>query len=152
MTPEEISSFLISTRDAAQLAAHIWPEYAACEAALESAWGTSQLTLEAFNLFGRKQSTKFPLYSTLDLPTHEWINSEMIEVMAHWVKYPDLQSCFQDRMATLRRLSPVYPEYAAALAAPDGETFIVEVSKKWSSDPSRGTKVLAIYSAHKGAF
>lgn len=152
MTPDQIASFLTSTRDAAKQAGHIWPEYAACEAALESAWGKSELAIKGNNLFGRKQSTASPVYATIDLPTHEWQNGELVPVVAHWVKYPDLATCFQDRMTTLRRLAPVYPEYAAAMGAPDGETFVTEVSKRWSTDPDRGKKVLSIYNAHKGVF
>lgn len=152
MTVAEMEIWLRATRDAAQSAQHIWPDYAACEAALESAWGTSGLALKGLNLFGRKQSLVHPIYDTLDLPTHEFVNGEMVPTMAHWVKYPDLQSCFQDRMATLRRLAPVFQEYADALGAPDGETFVMDVSRKWSTDPNRGAKVIAIYTAHKGVF
>lgn len=152
MTPEQMASFLRRACDAADLAGHIWPQYAACEAALESAWGTSQLYLKGNNIFGEKQSLSSPRFGTLDLPTHEWLRGEMIQVMAHWISYPDLAASFSDRMETLRRLAPVFPEYASALGAPDGETFILDVSKKWSTDPQRGQKVLAIHFAHKGVF
>lgn len=159
MTPQEIQDFLRSTCQAAKTAGHIWPEFAACEAALESAWGKSELAIKAFNLFGRKQSMTFPVFSTIDLPTHEWQHGELVPTTAHWVKYPDYATCFQDRMALLRRLAPVtkdgqllYPGYAAALGAPDGETFVLEVSKNWSTDPLRGQKVMSIYKAHQGQF
>lgn len=152
MTPDQLSQFLTSTRDAAKTAGHVWPEYAACEAALESAWGTTQLYIKGNNVFGEKQSFSSPRFGTFDLPTHEFVHGALVEVVAHWISYPDLSTCFQDRMATLRRLAPVYVEYASALAAPDGETFVTEVSKKWSTDPLRAQKVLAIYAAHSGVF
>lgn len=48
--------FLQQAASAARRAGHIFPEYAACEAALESAWGHSELAREANNLFGQKQA------------------------------------------------------------------------------------------------
>jgi len=52
-TPQQ-SQFLTMAAAAAQAAAHPFPAIAACEAALESAWGTSRLASEARNLFGLK--------------------------------------------------------------------------------------------------
>ena len=48
--------FLRKAAAAASAAGHPFPEYAACEAALESAWGQSGLATRANNLFGQKQS------------------------------------------------------------------------------------------------
>jgi len=59
--------------------------------------------------------------------------------------YPDWQTCFEDRMATLRRLCLVYPHYLAALNAGSATTYVNEVSRTWSTDPERANKVLAIY-------
>jgi flagellum-specific peptidoglycan hydrolase FlgJ len=125
-------------------ATHPFASMAACEAALESSWGNSELAREAFNLFGMKQHAH-AIYGTLNLPTREFEKGEWIETTAHWVKYPDWRSCFADRLATLQRLSNAYPHYKAALAAPDSETYITEVSKTWSTDPDRARKVLSIY-------
>jgi flagellum-specific peptidoglycan hydrolase FlgJ len=158
MTPDHAAAFLRQMRDAAS-GVHIWPEYAACEVALESGWGLSSPILfgQANNVFGRKQNMKHPIYETIDLPTHEWQNNDLIEITAHWVKYPTLAAAFRDRMDVLHRLSPLYPHYAAALGAPDGKTFILEVSQTWSTNPAndpnlRGNKVLAIFDAHAGVF
>ena len=125
-------------------AQHPFPQMAACEAALESNWGNSELAKGAFNLFGMKQHTH-AVYGTMNLPTKEYENGEWISTVAHWVKYPDWATCFADRMATLSRLSSVLPHYAAALAAQDAQTYITEVSKSWSTDPQRATKIWAIY-------
>lgn len=130
-----------------------WPEFAACEAALESGFGTSTLAREDNNLFGMKQH-KHPLYGTASLPTEEAIHLssgevKWVRVSADWVKYPSWSDCFTDRMSTLRRLASAYQHYAAALAAQDGSTFIREVSQTWSTDPNRGQKVLNIYSRWK---
>lgn len=145
----------------AQAAGHVFPQMAACEAALESAYGRSQLAAADNNLFGMKQHWH-PEYGTVNLPTKEFVMAphstsgaanaadmghpgKWIETTAEFVKYPDWTSCFRDRMATLRRLAPNYPHYAAALAATSPEQYITEVSKSWSTDPKRAEKVLAIF-------
>ena len=146
MNPQE---FILAAWTAAKLAKHIFPEYAACEAALESAWGKSRLAVEGNNLFGRKQSAHDPVFDTIDFPTKEFLHGDWLIVTAHWVKYPDWASCFDDRMALLRRLSSLY---GPALEALNGEDFIHLVSEHWSTDPNRAEKVLAIYETHKEAF
>lgn len=119
---------------------------AACEAALESDYGLSQLAREGNNLFGMKQHTH-PVFGTLNLPTHEFIGGEWEACEAEWVKYDDWSECFADRLATLQRLAPEYQHYKAALAAQTPEEYIAQVSMTWSTDPNRGAKVLAIYNA-----
>lgn len=146
----DLDSFLLDAFYAAENSGHVFPAFAACEAALESNWGRSALAKEANNLFGTKQH-QHPVFGTLNMPTHEWdkIKHSFIVVNAEWVKYPGWKECFEDRMSTLTRLAPEYPHYAAALAAPDGETFVREVSRTWSTDPNRADKVLSIYRNHK---
>jgi flagellum-specific peptidoglycan hydrolase FlgJ len=129
----------------AQRVQHPFPAMAASEAALESNYGLSELARDANNLFGMKQHAH-PTYLSLNLPTREFENGEWIAVPgAEWVKYPTLGDCFADRLATLKRLQSVYPHYAAALAAPDPETYVIEVSRTWSTDPTRAAKVISIY-------
>lgn len=126
-------------------ASHPFASMTACEAALESNYGLSQLACDANNLFGMKQH-KHPVFLTMNLPTREVINGEWRVIPGvDWVKYPDWRACFADRLVTLERLSSVYPHYAAALAAPDAGEYIVEVSRTWSTDPARADKVLSIY-------
>lgn len=141
--------FLDKAAAAAEQATYPFPRMAACEAALESAYGLSGLATSDNNLFGMKQH-RHPIYGTCFLPTKEFDLGEWITVPAEWVKYPDWASCFFDRLATLTRLSHAYPHYAAALQAADVETYIREVSASWSTDPKRAAKCLAIYSAYVG--
>lgn len=135
---------------AATQADHPFPTMAAAEAALESAWGNSELVRDANNLFGMKQH-QHPVYGTMNLPTKEFEGGEWIEAEAHWVKYPDWATCFWDRAATLHRLASAFPHYKAALAATSPEAYIAEVSKTWSTDPARGAKCLAIYNEYLAA-
>lgn len=140
--------WLDATADAAFAAHHIYPTMAACEAALESShkgiFGASQLAREDKNYFGMKQH-KHPTYGTVSLPTKEFLEGEWELVDAFFVKYPTVEACFEDRMATLKRLSTVYPHYAEALAAEDPIDYVRAVSKTWSTDPDRAAHVIAIY-------
>lgn len=148
MTPEQKNFLQLAAREAAK-ASHVFPEYAASEAALESSYGKSVLAVQDRNLFGMKQH-KHPIWGTHALPTREFVNGEWIECTAEWVCYPDWASCFADRMSTLQRLASVYPHYDAALKAASGVTYVNEVSQTWSTDPRRAEKVLAIYDQMAG--
>lgn len=106
------------------------------------------LAVHGNNLFGTKQH-EHPIYGTLSLPTREYLGGEWKVVTANWVRYPTLDDCFADRLATLRRLSPIYPHYKAALEASDPETFVREVSQTWSTDPGRAEKVIEIYNEYQ---
>jgi len=165
ITPQD--SFLRQASAAARAAGHIFPDYAACEAALESTWGQSRLAREANNLFGQKLSLDdaagigtpgatagIPGVSAgiLDMPTQEFLHGRWLTVTAHWARFADQAACFRARMALLRRLEHSYPAYARALAATTGEAFIEEVSRGWSTDPQRAAKVLAIHRQHSASF
>ena len=136
--------FLAQATAEAIKANHPFAQMAACEAALESNWGKSELAREGNNLFGMKQHAH-AVYGTMTLPTREFLGGEWKTVGANWVNYPDWRACFADRLATLERLSNAYSHYAAALRAPDAQTYIQEVSRTWSTDPERGNKVLSVY-------
>lgn len=145
--------FLRKAAAAAQAAGHLFPDYAACEAALESAWGQSGLATRANNLFGQKQSQP-PVdgTGTLPLPTKEYLHGQWVTVTANWVLFKDWSACFHARMRLLQGASRKYPHYAAALAATTGEQFVREVSLTWSTDPARASKVLSIYAVHQSCF
>ena len=141
--------FLARAGNAARAAHHIFPEYAACEAALESGWGRSKLSVEANNLFGQKQShPALAGTETIAMPTREYLHQHWTTVLANWAKFSNTTDCFAARMSLLERLSGSYPNYRAALAAATGEQYVLAVSKSWSTDPERAGKVLAIYDAH----
>ncbi len=151
--PNLNEEFLLKAAATARTAGHIWSEYAACEAALESAWGASTLATKANNLFGQKQF--HPPYAgtgTITLPTKEFLHGAWIHINAEWMSFPDWESCFRTRMDVLHHLSHEYPGYARALAAKDGVTFIREVSVVWSTGPKRAVEVLQIYSRYKNIF
>lgn len=143
MTPEQ-HKWVLSTAGEAFEAKHVQPRMAACEAALESDFGSSVLARLGLNLFGMKQHVH-PIYGTLSLPTKEFENGEWVPKVATWVRYDTVAQCFADRMQTLLRLCHVYPEYQAALTATDPITYVTQVSRRWSTDPGRAAKVIAIF-------
>jgi flagellum-specific peptidoglycan hydrolase FlgJ len=143
----DANTFFARAVPAARVAQHIFPEYAACEAALESAWGASELALRANNLFGQKQSSP-PSGASLSLPTREFLEGTWTVVPAEWRLFTDWAASFAHRMDLLRRMSPRWPHYQQALTAGTGEAFITAVSKTWSTDPGRAAKVLSIYRQH----
>lgn len=142
--------FLQKAKQAAMNIGLQWPGYVAAEAALESRYGQSMLVLKANNLFGMKAHSSTPTERVLELSTKEFVNGQWITAMARWMRYSDWEACFRDRQATLVRLAPSYPHYAAALAAGDGETYERELSATWSTDPHRADKVLEIYAENVG--
>ena len=144
MTPTE---FLTKAAAAARAAQHIFPEYAACEAALESAWGSSTLAREANNLFGQKQSHP-PRGNSFALDTREFLSGEWVTVPAQWMIFVDWEASFAERMAVLRGSQMMFPHYRAALLAQTGDQFIEQVSQSWSTDPERAQKVLSVFRDH----
>jgi flagellum-specific peptidoglycan hydrolase FlgJ len=143
MTQAEID-FLKNAEHEANLADHVFPSMAACEAALESRYGTSGLAADGNNLFGMKQH-RHAEYGTLALPTREFQNGEWVVIDADFIKYPEMADCFRDRMATLLRLAPVYSNYHYALIAATPESYVQSVSKTWSTDPGRAAVCIQIY-------
>lgn len=141
--------FLDKASAQAEQSEHVYPVMAACEAALESGYGTSSLAIRDNNLFGMKQH-EHPVFGTEVLPTREFLHGSWTVVNAEWIVYPTLADCFSDRMSTLRRLSSEYPNYADALAATDAISYVTAVSKTWSTDPDRADKVIEIYSSYNG--
>jgi flagellum-specific peptidoglycan hydrolase FlgJ len=161
-SPEQLET-LRELYQQAVMSQHIWPEMAACEAALESGWLTSELARDYNNLFGQKQSAT-PEFHTVKLPTQEYIGPKpataedkakkenWVRICPSFVWFPTKTAAFTERMSLLERLQTVYPEYKEALHAATPEDYISSVSKRWSTDPDRAKKVLQIYQSHKDIF
>jgi flagellum-specific peptidoglycan hydrolase FlgJ len=152
MMDHEHIEYIKHLAEQADAANHPFPVMAACEGALESAYGKSYLAVHGLNLFGMKQH-KVAVGETLTLPTREVVDGKWTMVDAHFVKYPDLAACFADRLATLKRLAndSDFLRYKIALAAKTAEEFLKNLSLKWSSDPNRGVKVMEIYGQYQAA-
>ena len=113
------------------------------QAALESAWGSSQLSLKANNYFGIKahgdaESTVFP--------TTEVVNGRSVTVEARFATYPDVAACFADRDRIITQLA-CYQD--ARANAHDPETFARCLARHWATDPKYAEKLLKIYRENK---
>src|SRR5215469_3769812 len=93
MSPKD---FLDKAYRAAVDAGHVFPEFAACEAALESAWGNSKLCILGNNLFGQKSGGTTREWPTIPMPTKENVDlnhdgvispEEVVTVQSDWVKF-----------------------------------------------------------------
>lgn len=125
--------------EAARASGHIWPEYAACEAALDSNFGTTELAIKANNVFNLRAPAKWPIGSHVYVQT---VNGKQYD----WLEFRTVESCFAARMDKLRRFTMFY----LALRAKTAAEYVTQVSKLWSGDPMRAKNVLSLYAALEG--
>lgn len=149
-TPQEVAA-LRTVFAAAEVSACLFPDAQACEAMVETTWLSSSLGVADNNLFGMKQHAH-PVFGTVNLPTHEYLDGKWVVQDDDFVVYPSMAACFADRQATLVALAPHYPHYAAALAATTPEVFLTQVSLTWSTGPERGAECVEILHAHEDVF
>jgi flagellum-specific peptidoglycan hydrolase FlgJ len=109
------------------------------QAALESAWGKSRLSREAFNYFGIKAHGK---HAVIEMTTTEVRDGVAEKLSATFARYGSMSECFADR-DRLIRTSAIY--CAACASSPDPERFIRELGKHWATNPNYADKVLEIY-------
>jgi flagellum-specific peptidoglycan hydrolase FlgJ len=113
------------------------------QAALESAWGNSQLARVACNYFGIKHTANDT--DCIELPTCEVINGERITTRARFARFASIDACFAARDHIILTASC----YANAREhASDPEAFIAALAEHWATDPDYTAKLLCIYRAH----
>jgi hypothetical protein len=146
------AAFLQKSYAAALRSAHPFPGYAACETALESTWGKSEIAREGNNLFGEKRDLYTPETECIYCDTREqdahghWYTANGVA----WPKFASWTDSYNARIALLRRLAPEYPaSYGAALEAENGQDFIRLVSLKWSTWTGRAAAAISIYNSHR---
>jgi flagellum-specific peptidoglycan hydrolase FlgJ len=113
------------------------------QAALESAWGSSQLSLQANNYFGIKAHGDA---ESILMPTSEVVNGKAIKVEARFAAYFDMTACFADRDRIITQLA-CYQD--ARANAGDPELFARCLGRHWATDPKYAEKLLKIYRDHK---
>ena len=112
------------------------------QAALESAFGQSQLSREARNYFGIKAHGALPF---VEMSTHEAANGTLVRVSARFAKYESMEACFADRERILTNVA-AYADARACVADP--EAFIRALARHWATDPHYAEKLLRIYREH----
>jgi peptidoglycan hydrolase-like protein with peptidoglycan-binding domain len=95
----------------------ILPSLTIAQAALESGWGTSQLSIRANNLFGIKAFSDWA-GRRVNLPTAEWYGDQMKIVSADFRVYDSLNESIEDhnKLLSYSRYKPLHDciEYKAA--------------------------------------
>lgn len=71
----------------------ILPSVSIAQAILESGWGKSQLSKDAFNLFGIKGAYQG---QSILMPTQEYVSGQWITVNAQFRRYPDWSASIED--------------------------------------------------------
>ena len=119
------------------------PGITVAQAALESAWGHSQLARDAHNYFGIKAHGAHPF---ITLPTSEVVRGQSIRTAARFARYTSMDEGFADR----DRLICTSSRYAEACAcAHDPEAFARALAVPWATDPHYADKLLALWREHQ---
>ncbi len=119
------------------------PGVTVAQAALESAFGASQLSRRAHNYFGIKAHGALPWIA---LPTLEYCGGRAIWVEARFARYDSMTAGFADRDRIILTL-PCYAEARACAADP--EAFVRALARHWATDPGYADKVLKVYSENQ---
>ncbi len=114
------------------------------QAALESAWGNSELSRRSNNYFGIKAHGK---HASIEMPTTEYgsgrSRSPRLErVSARFTSYDSMADCFACRDRQILN-GAAYVEARANLHSP--EAFARALAKHWATDPEYAEKLLRIY-------
>lgn len=113
------------------------------QAALESAWGRSELSRRAHNYFGIKAHGK---HAAVEMPTAEVLRGTPVKTVARFARYASMADCFRDRDALILSAG-AYAEARACAA--DAEMFARALGERWATDPRYADKLLAIYRQHQ---
>jgi flagellum-specific peptidoglycan hydrolase FlgJ len=109
------------------------------QAALESAWGQSQLSREAENYFGIKA---YGNHGKVSMPTCEVEHGVRTATTAEFAKFASMAECFAAR----DRLIATSAHFAEARACRgNAEAFAEAIAKHWATDPAYAGKILTIY-------
>lgn len=144
MNPIDFITAISPAAIATQVKTKIPASFTIAQAALESAWGESQLTKIARNFFGVKADSAWH-GDVLMLPTKEFQGCVWVTVYARWRKYASVQACFDDHATFLI----ANPRYKPAFACKDGAGFGAAVAKcGYATDPDYDKKIAEVIAAH----
>jgi flagellum-specific peptidoglycan hydrolase FlgJ len=113
---------------------------------LESAWGQSELTLQANNCFGIKSSSLALPATCVEFPTAEFAGGRRVIVQAHFARYASLAAGF-DAHAKLLATSP---RYRTAMASSHNvEVFAQRLQAcGYSTNPNYAQELLQLVQFH----
>ena len=143
------ADFIAAIGPAAQESAHITgipASFTIAQAALESAWGESELAKQAFNLFGVKADKSWK-GNVLYMPTKEFMQGKWVTVTAAWRKYAGWLDSINDRA----KFFAVNPRYRLAMTGKrTGDDFARQIALAgYATDPRYAEKLCQIIRQYK---
>ena len=135
------AEFLIQAFAAAKAAGHIFPDWAACEAAHASKFGTTESAVKGNNLFDfRVPAKRMP--GTLTVTIEQAKQASVRRAFANW------QDCFAYRALWIQAVTMFY----LVRRAKTGDEYIAEMNRLASDPATYSAKVKAIYTANEALF
>ncbi|ETT63187.1 Mannosyl-glycoprotein endo-beta-N-acetylglucosamidase [Paenibacillus sp. FSL R7-277] len=137
-----IASFAVADMQRTRIAASL----TIAQAALESGWGTSGLTLKAGNLFGIKGSGPA---GSLALPTTEYRNGQAVQVTAQFRSYHNWGESIADHSALITGGVSWNPKLYSKAIGVDGKTAAREIAAAgYATDPGYASKLIQIMDSY----
>src|ERR1041385_405985 len=136
MTKQEFMERATAAARASSTVSGLDPWVTVAQAALESNFGRSRLSVEANNYFGIKARNGQP---SVEMRTVEVVNGEQVTIRAKFAKFASMEDCFAARDRMILTL-PCYAE--AKACASDTEAFARALAKRWATDPAYAGKLL----------
>ncbi|WP_342422801.1 glucosaminidase domain-containing protein [Paenibacillus sp. FSL E2-0178] len=146
MTDSEFISRMVSFAVADMQRSHIAASLTIAQAALESGWGNSSLTLKANNLFGIKGSGPA---GCLSIRTTEYRNGQAVQVSALFRAYNNWGESVADHSALIAQGVSWNRDLYSKVIGADGRTAAREIAAAgYATDPNYASKLIQIMDAY----
>ena len=141
MTPRDFLAMIVPQAQLSQIATGISAGAMIAQAALESGWGVSQLSLTANNLFGIKATATWH-GATVQMTTREFLQGDWVEIPATWRVYKSWADSITDHAQFLFK----NPRYKPAIAVRDNaEAFCEQLQAcGYATDPQYADLLISI--------
>ncbi len=139
MTKQEFFAAAMRAARTASRESGFPPGITVAQAALESNFGQSRLSVDAHNYFGIKAHAN---HSRVSYPTFENVGGRDVRVSAEFARYASMEECFTDRD---RIIATVCCYSGARACGGDPEAFAHALSTHWATDPHYLEKLLRVY-------
>lgn len=124
--------------------AKLLPSLCIAQACLESAYGTSELAVQANNLFGIKQGSSWT-GAVYNKQTKEWDGSKYITITAPFRKYNTMVACVEDYIAKLTGME----RYKNLVGCTDIATACEYIREDgWATSPTYTENLLKVVEKH----
>ena len=144
MSPDDFIEKMRPGADECEATDGIPAAFTIAQGALESAWGSSGLCIQANNIFGVKadKSWKGRIYTK---STREYLNGQWVMIAALWRAYDTWAECMLDHAEFFKD----NPRYSKALETNDPEEFARRVAAAgYATDPRYADKLISVMRAH----